>query len=155
MSPVAEEAEWSATPRSGFAFVVAAPLWRVRWSKCTSPARSWATSERNFRPTYVYICLCRYIYMCALPVHAPRHPAAQGIYISKWRWSLAAWRKAALSADRPRDGPRWHEEGANFPRIPSVYSRIDGKTTFFIFVFFCSHEKETLLRMRHKEKFID
>lgn len=63
--------------------------------------------------------------------------------------------KAALSADRPRDGPRWHEEGANFPRIPSVYSRIDGKTTFFIFAFFCSHEKETLLRMRDKEKFID
>lgn len=95
---------------------------------------------------YMYICIYLYIYICmyilrclracALPVHAPRHPAAQGIYISKWRWSLAAWCEAALSADRPRDGSRWHEGSANFPRIPSIFvvSRIDSKIIFFFFL---------------------
>lgn len=48
----------------------------------------------------------------AVLVHAPRHPVAQGIYISKWRWSLAPWWNCAIRRQTARGD-------ANFPRIPA------------------------------------
>lgn len=58
MSPGCESRKRDDRRPSGFAFVVAAPLWHVRWSKCTSAVRSSAGpcfDERNSAYIYIYI----------------------------------------------------------------------------------------------------